>query len=111
MLVLEKISSILPPPSFLRLPSAGVDVSDTSLKYIQFLPDHHSGKKLLLKTWGDIDIPEGALSRGEVIDKSKLTDVLREFKERTGTQYIRVSLPEERAYLFETEISRDISHQ
>jgi len=111
MLILDKISSIFPPPTFLRLPSAGVDVSDTSLKYVQFLPDHSVGKKLELKLWGDIDIKEGALSRGEVIDKSKLTEALREFKARTGIQYVRVSLPEERAYLFETEIDRDISHQ
>lgn len=111
MLILDKISAILPPPTFLRLPSAGVDISDTSLKYIQFLPDSHSGTKLELKLWGDIDIPEGALSRGEVIDKSKLTEALIEFKKRTGIQYVRVSLPEERAYLFETEIGKDLSHQ
>jgi type IV pilus assembly protein PilM len=111
MLILEKISSIFPPPNFLRLPSAGVDVSDTSLKYIQFVPHHHNGKNLELKFWGDIDIPEGVLSRGDVKDGQKLAEALKEVRTRTGIQYVRVSLPEERAYLFETEISKNTPYK
>ncbi len=102
----ERISSILPPPNFLRLPSAGVDISDTSLKYIQFKPDNHSSQGLRLQYWGDIEIEDGVLSRGEVKDGSKLTAAIRKVKEQTGVQYVRVSLPEEKAYLFETEIKK-----
>jgi len=106
MKVLQTLGKIIPPPSYIRLPSAGVDVSDTSLKYIQFKSDNRSGTELELLYWGDIDIPEGALNRGVVHDGSKLTDALREVKERIGIENVRVSLPEERAYLFETEIER-----
>lgn len=106
MFVLDTISSFLPPPNYLRLPSAGVDISDSSLKYIQFQPDRKSGKQLQLKYWGDIDIPDGALTRGDVKDGVKLADSIRQVRERTGLQYVRVSLPEEKAYLFETEIKK-----
>jgi type IV pilus assembly protein PilM len=109
MSVLQTLGKIIPPPSYLQLPSAGVDVSDTSLKYIQFKSDLRSGTELELLYWGDIDIPEGALQRGVVYDASKLTDALREAKERVGIENVRVSLPEERAYLFETEIERGLS--
>jgi type IV pilus assembly protein PilM len=86
-----------------------VDVSDTSLKYIDFKTDSKSGTELILTKWGDIDIPDGALSRGVVNDGSKLTEALREMKNRTGAENIRVSLPEERAYLFETKVERGSS--
>jgi type IV pilus assembly protein PilM len=90
----------------MRLPSAGVDISDTSLKYIQFQPDKRSGTQLELSYWGDIDIPKGVLSRGTVNDVKKLSEGIREVKERIGVETVRVSLPEERAYLFETEIKK-----
>jgi type IV pilus assembly protein PilM len=104
--VLKTLTRVLPPPSFIELPSAGVDISDTSLKYIQFAPDNWSGTKLELKHWGDIEIPVGALHRGEVNDQARLTEAIREMKARTGISNVRVSLPEERAYLFQTEIKR-----
>lgn len=107
MKVLQTLGKIIPPPSYIQLPSAGVDVSDTSLKYIQFKRDTRSGAELQLLHWGDIDIVEGALQRGIVHDGGKLSDALREAKDRIGTDNVRVSLPEERAYLFETEIRKD----
>lgn len=106
MKVLQTLGKIIPPPSYIKLPSIGVDVSDTSLKYIQFKGDNRSGTELELVYWGDIDIVEGALERGAVHDGTKLSDALREVRERTGVDNVRVSLPEERAYLFETEIKK-----
>ena len=109
MKVLETFGKIIPPPAYMQLPSIGVDVSDTSLKYIQFKNDHRSGKRLKLVSWGDIDIEKGVLERGVVHDGDKFSEVLREVKERTGIENVRVSLPEERAYLFETEIKKGTS--
>lgn len=107
MKVLQTLGKIIPPPSYIELPNAGVDVSDTSLKYIQFKSDTKSGTQLELLYWGDIEIADGALERGVVHDGSKLSAALREVRERIGINNVRVSLPEERAYLFETEIKRD----
>ncbi|MFT7507786.1 MAG: type IV pilus assembly protein PilM [Acidimicrobiales bacterium] len=107
MSVLGTLSKIIPPPAHMRLPSAGVDISDTSLKYVQFQPDKRIGTQLQLQYWGDIDIADGVLNRGTVTDVKKLSEAIAEVKERTGAETARVSLPEERAYLFETEIKRD----
>lgn len=106
MSVLSTFEHFIPPPSFLLMPSVGVDISDTSLKYIQFEPTGRHGVKRTLKQWGEIDIPTGVLERGHVLDEQKLVQVLKECKQQTGAQFVRVSLPEERAYLFETEIKR-----
>jgi type IV pilus assembly protein PilM len=92
------------PPSFITLPSIGLDISDTSLKYISF-NGIEAGERTI-NQYGDITIPNGVLHRGEVTDPQKLASVLSECKAQTGAEFVRVSLPEERAYLFETEIKR-----
>jgi len=92
------------PPSFITLPCIGLDISDTSLKYISFTGEKNGNRTI--EQYGDITIPNGVLHRGEVMDPQKLADVLIECKEQTGAEYVRVSLPEERAYLFETELKR-----
>lgn len=100
------LSRIIPPPSYLTMPCVGVDISDTSLKYVSFHPGSSSKTDRQIKDWGDIPVPNGVLDRGEVVDPQQLTAVLKEFKAATRAEFVRVSLPEERAYLFETEIRR-----
>jgi type IV pilus assembly protein PilM len=108
MSVLSHVTAVVPPPRYLSLPSVGVDISDTSMKYVAFDASLRQHARRTLRFWGDLDIPSGVLARGEVSDVGKLTAVLREFKDKTGAQFVRVSLPEERAYLFETHIKRDV---
>ena len=108
MSFLATLKKVIPPPSFITMPSAGVDISDTSLKYIQFVPTTRRSTGLKLKNWGSIDIPNGTVHRGEVLEQRQLTDVLKEMAAVIDTPYVRVSLPEERAYLFETEIKKGV---
>ena len=108
MRLFNSLSKIVPPPSYIALPSIGVDISDTSLKYVSFLPSLRPEKVKVLNLWGDITIPESVLQRGEIQDSKTLTNVLSEFKEKTKAEFIRVSLPEERAYIFETEIKKNV---
>ncbi len=106
MSVISAVSKFFPPPTYLTLPSVGVDISDTSLKYVFFERDHSGKHDLNLTKWGDIEIPEGTLTRGNVHDGPKLVDALKQVKKESGVANVRVSLPEERAYLFETEIKK-----
>jgi type IV pilus assembly protein PilM len=108
MRVLKALSNFLPPPSYISLPSMGVDISDTSMKYVSFVPTLRPNKVSILDKWGDITIPENVLQRGEIKDAKALSSVLSEFKDKTGAEFIRVSLPEERAYIFETEVKKNV---
>ena len=101
--MLQALSRLVPPPTYLNLPCAGVDVSDTSLKYVSFSHANKEGQREI-KEYGDITIPNGAVKSGEVMKPEELAKVLIEFKQITNAEHIRMSLPEERAYLFETEI-------
>ncbi len=105
MSVLSFAQKTFPTPSIMSFPCVGVDISDTSLKYIQFAREHSSDANLMLTHWGDIEIPVGVIERGNVLDGPKLTAALREMREKSDAKYVNISLPEEHAYLFETSIS------
>ncbi len=106
MRVLRSIEQVFPAPKYISLPAVGVDISDTSLKYIEFDRAHPRDPNLTLRHWGDINIPEGVVERGNVHDQGVLVNVLKEVKKQTNAEYVNVSLPEERAYLFETTLPR-----
>jgi type IV pilus assembly protein PilM len=109
--MLSMLMRVIPPPSYITLPCVGLDISDTSLKYVAFTPTMRDSQKREIKQWGDLPIPSGIVSRGEVLDSKKLVAVLKEFKEKTGAEFVRVSLPEERAYLFETDIKHNTPYK
>jgi type IV pilus assembly protein PilM len=100
------LSHIFPTPIYLTMPCVGVDISDTSLKYMSFHPSTWSKKERKIEQWGDIPIPNGVVQRGQVLEPGQLVSVLKEFRSEAGAEFVRVSLPEERAYLFETDIRR-----
>jgi type IV pilus assembly protein PilM len=106
MSVLSRIATVLPPPVSLTLPSAGLDVSDSSIKYVRFERAGRYSATLNLAQWGEVDLPAGVITRGEVIDHEKFSAALREVAQVCKTPYVRVSLPEERAYIFETEVKK-----
>jgi type IV pilus assembly protein PilM len=100
----SRIAKLFPPPRFMTLPSVGIDISESSLKYVQL---HTQGSVKTLAHWGDIFIPPGVIARGSIVDTAGLATILKQVRTICGTSYVRVSLPEERAYLFETIIERD----
>lgn len=105
MSVLSLVRRVFPTPEVMSFPCVGVDISDTSLKYVQFERKHAHDKDLSIKYWGNVDVPAGIVERGSVHDVKKLTAVLGEMQARCDARYVNVSLPEERAYLFETTIA------
>lgn len=107
MSVLSFVKNVFPPPRYITLPNVGIDVSDNSLKYVQFERKHAHDKRLELKCYGDLNIPSGVLERGVVKDAVQLGNILSKVRESCESVYARVSLPEERAYIFETTVEAD----
>ncbi|MBX9906719.1 pilus assembly protein PilM [Patescibacteria group bacterium] len=105
MSILKAFSRVFPPPRFMTLPNVGVDISDASLKYVQF---RGAGHRLTLESWGDMPIVAETVARGTVVNKDALVSVLKDLRRRLHTEFVRVSLPEERAYLFETTLDRGV---
>jgi Type IV pilus assembly protein PilM len=99
-----KLFDLFPTPRFLTLKDAGVSISSRMVRYISFSP---SGKEeLKVEHSGEIPLPEGVVSQGEVKDKQKLIDVLSKLSRDEGLRFVSATIPEERAYLFSTTIDK-----
>lgn len=92
----EKILYWLEP--FLRLPVMGLDISDSSIKYIKF----STGGGIKIDFWGDTKIPLGIIVDGEIKEEDKLVAILRELHSSMGrtlrSSFAAVSLPEEKSF-------------
>jgi len=100
----ELFTNIVPPPQFLLMPSVGIDVSDASLKYVRFTQAYGKSNHIRLEACGDIPLAPGVVVEGKVQDKDVLVAELKKIRKQLGVSFVRVSLPEKHAYIFETEI-------
>ncbi len=97
----ERLLKSFPPPSFLDLAATGVDISHSGVKVLGlkkvregYIPDFIEEKRLMA----------GVVENGEVQDPAALIAVLAALREKYNMHFIRASLPEEKAYLFQTSV-------
>lgn len=94
-----------PPPQFLSMPAAGLDVSDSSVKFVEFKTGLRGTK---LHRWGSRSFPRGTIVGGKIQDIKVLAQELAQLKAEYGLMFVHASLPEQQAYFFKTEIPLDI---
>lgn len=93
--------TLFPLPRYLRMPSVGLDISDKSIRFLGF--KERKGK-LRIDRYAEEKLPEGVVVQGKLKDERKMRDVLARFKKTHNLEFIRVSLPEEQAYLFHMHV-------
>ncbi len=101
---LKKLFDFFPPPAFLDVPYAGLSISDTSIRCIQF--ERNSAGSLYVKRWGERSITPGSVVSGYIQNQEEIVNILSKLKKDLNLGYIKTSLPEEKAYLFTTKIPR-----
>lgn len=96
---------IFPPPKFMQMKHAGLDISDDAIRCIEFsLP----GASHRISKYDSVSLPPGLIKGGDIKDEKQLASILREFDMKNDLSYVKVSIPEEKAYLFQTDVpSRD----
>ncbi|PCI89749.1 hypothetical protein COB18_03010 [Candidatus Kaiserbacteria bacterium] len=97
----NKIAALFPPPEFLAMPAAGIDISDTSIKYLDATYSPHG---LIPRTFDSVRLPKGVVVDGVVEDISGLAKALSELRGRHERSFVNVSLPEELVYLYTLEV-------
>ena len=100
MSVRSKLLEYFPPPRFLSMPAVGIDISDYSVKFLEFIPTKGG---LQLGRFGGEKIPPGIVASGRIKDHDALVEILKTMRKKHGLRFIRASLPEELGYLFDTE--------
>lgn len=91
-----------PTPQLLSARAAGVDISDSSIKWILLNPE---GVGEQVQSFGEELLPEGVVVNGAIQDVAALSSVLGRVKEKFGGVHAaHASLPEEAAYVFNMQV-------
>ncbi|MBM2817591.1 MAG: Type pilus assembly protein PilM [Parcubacteria group bacterium] len=83
--------------------AAGLDISDQTIRVIKFSKNKDG---LSLNIFGEEKLPQGLIVSGEINKKDELVKILKSVKQKYSLDFVRVSLPEEKAYFFKTEIPK-----
>ncbi len=92
---------LFPPPKFLDIHYSGLDISDDAIRCIDFSDNQ---KHLSIHKYGVKSLPPNTVESGNIKNKEVLIKALTDFRQELGIYTVKVSLPEERIYLFKTEI-------
>jgi len=109
---LQTLLKIFPPPNFLVMPHIGLDISDDAINVLEY------GSKFgrtYIKKYNSIDLPDGLIVGGDITDQGKLISLLKSVRASLHANsksadksleiiHAKVSIPEEKAYLFQTDV-------
>lgn len=97
----KKILTYVPPPAFLEMPAVGLDITDEAIYFAELKRDKGA---FVLGKYGEKMLPKGMVDGGRINDVEGLSTILKDLKKEYGLEYVRASLPEEKTFLFRTEI-------
>src|SRR5689334_21104192 len=92
---------LFPPPKFLNIPYAGLDISDDSIRCIEYGHSHHG---YTLNKFGARPLRPGIIEAGHIKDEKALIEEVKSMVKDLKITTVKASLPEERMYLFKTEV-------
>ena len=92
---------LFPPPKFMAMKYAGLDISDDA---IHFLDYKSAAAGLTIGKYAQAQLPPGVISEGDIKDEKKLGEALSAFDREHDLSYVKISLPEEKTYLFQTDV-------
>lgn len=99
--MLTRAVSAFPPPSYLAMPGAGVDIGERSVKTVTFKT--HTGW-CLLGSYAQAELAEGTVVGGDIEKPDALVEVLRSLRLRQRIRFAHASLPERKAYLYQAVV-------
>jgi type IV pilus assembly protein PilM len=104
MHTLARLGRAFPPPAYLAMPGAGVDVSQGSVRLIDL---EWRGSSATLASYRHADLAPGIIADGEVEKPDELAEVLRSFRLKNHIRFAHASLPERKAFLYQELVPAD----
>lgn len=92
---------LFPPPKYLNIPYAGLDISDDAIRCIEFSNNRHG---YVLRCYGTRLLKRGIIEDGNIKDGKALSEEISSLVKELNVTTVKASLPEERMYLFKTEV-------
>ncbi len=96
-------AKFFPPPRYLMMEAVGLDISDNIIRYLSF---KNKGLDRKVEIFGEVSLPEGAISGGHINKPGVVSSVLRGVADNLKNKFVRVSLPEEKAYIYQVEVPK-----
>jgi type IV pilus assembly protein PilM len=93
-----------PTPSLLSATSFGLDISDESIKFMEF---RVTRRGIRTGRHGERSIPKGVMEAGKINDTKKMEEVLSKLRLEEGIKSVRVSLPEQQVYLYKFQLGKE----
>ena len=90
-------------PHYLDMSATGLDISDQAIRFIEFSKNKN---QLIPIIFGEKKLPQGLIVSGDITKKDELVSILSSLREEYSMKFVKVSLPEEKAYFFKTEIPK-----
>lgn len=92
---------LFPPPKLLAMKYFGLDISDDAVYSLEYA--------LTMKGWvvdkhTNFDLPKGVISAGEIVDEATFLNKISEGARANGWTHVKVSIPEEKVYLFQIDV-------
>lgn len=96
-----KILNVFPVPKYLKMPTIGLSIGTHNVRVLEL---DEKKQWFEIKRYGELRFPDETISSGVIINKKAFSDTLRKLKDKYKFKYVKATLPEEKAYLFNTEI-------
>lgn len=97
----QKFFKLFPPPKFLDIPHAGLDISDDAVRCIEYSVN---ARGYSLCQYGSKVLPSGVVEGGEIKDPKVLSETISALARELKISVVKASLPEEKMYLFATQV-------
>ncbi|MEK7213748.1 MAG: pilus assembly protein PilM [Patescibacteria group bacterium] len=97
---------LFPPPKFLNMKYAGLDISDDAVRCIEYSLSRHG---YIVHCYGTKLLSSGIVDSGFIKNENELTRIVSELVKELKITTVKASLPEERMYLFKTKIPNNLN--
>ncbi len=94
-------SKLFTPPKFLERPFVSLEIQPWGISYLTIKNTEFG---LIPDVYGFIPLSEGVMSNGEILKKEPVIKALVDIRKKTGVDFVRFSLPEEKTYIFKTKL-------
>ena len=91
------LKKIFYPPQYLSMKAAGIDIHNQSIRYIEF--DYEKSNPSV-KNFGEIYLSPNIIKDGEIINKNAFVKALSEVKRKISSDFVKISIPEEKTCAF-----------
>jgi type IV pilus assembly protein PilM len=91
------------PPNYLFLPATGIEICNRSIKYVEFF--NKSGD-FSIKKFGEVSLLPNIIKDGDILNKKALIDALSKVKKSISSDFVTISIPEEKTYIFDVELPK-----